>query len=149
LSSLLHTRASEGKETHLPVQGTSMAPLLRPGCTVVVRHDVRRVRFGDVVLRWAPAEDATAHRTLLVHRVVRVGRDEDGLWFITKGDRWPRFDPPARLDDLVGKVVAVEDSQGMIELGRWPWPLLGRLLALRSLAGGILRARVGRWRCRS
>ena len=142
LTSLLDAWAAQGKVSRLRVQGGSMAPLLQPGHTVVVRHGATDIRPGDLVVRLAAPDDAIGRQILLVHRVVRMGRDQAGCWFITKGDRWPRFDPIARPTDLVGKVVAIETGENMIELNRWPWLVLGRLLAVCSLAEGWLRAHI-------
>jgi signal peptidase I len=133
LSSVLQTWSAQGKLTRVPVQGDSMTPLLQPGDTLVVQCGAPRVRFGDLILRWAASQDAPEHRILLAHRVVKMGRDDDGWWYITKGDRCPRFDPPARSNDLVGKVVAIETGQVTADLVRRCWIRLGWLVALRSM----------------
>ncbi|MBM3130348.1 MAG: hypothetical protein FJ009_17185 [Chloroflexi bacterium] len=133
LSSVLQTWSAQGKLTRVPVQGDSMTPLLQPGDTLVVQCGAPRVRFGDLVLRWAASNDAPEHRVLLAHRVVKLGRDDDGLWYVTKGDRCARFDPPARSSDLVGKVVAIETGKTAANLVRRCWIKLGWLWALRSM----------------
>ena len=104
-----------------PVTSNSMAPVAREGDAFVVVPPGRRgPSFGDIVA-------AVAGSRALVHRVVakRPG------YYITKGDCSPRVDPPVRREDVLGRVCAVEKSDG-------------RVLALDSararLAGAALAA---------
>jgi hypothetical protein len=87
-----------------PVVSNSMAPVAREGDAFVVVPSGRRgPRFGDVVA-------VVAGSRAVVHRVVGKGA---GL-YVTKGDASPRVDPPARREDVLGGVCAVEKSDGSI-----------------------------------
>jgi len=61
------------------------------------------VKIGDVIsFRTEYAEG------LIIHRVVGVGQDDSGKYFMTKGDNNPNIDPgKRRFSDINGVVVAV------------------------------------------
>ena len=95
----------------VPVQGTSMAPTLRPGdlCRVRVGGN-ERLWPGDVVVFWAG-------RGLVVHRVVVAW----GGWVCTRGDNrlWP--DGWVRRSRIVGVVVAAERNGRALPLHNRGW----------------------------
>ena len=58
-----------------------MLPSILPGSEVTaILTDARRVRRGDVI--WYPGE----HNKMILHRVVRIREDEQGIWFVVRGD---------------------------------------------------------------
>lgn len=103
----------------------SMAPLVRAGDRLsLARAALAAVRPGQLV---ACRRDGQ----LVVHRV--LWRDAAAL--VTKGDGLVRRDPPIAASDLVGRVTVIVTAQGRrIDLDAFPWPMLGRLLALVSRA---------------
>jgi hypothetical protein len=81
-----------------------MAPVARPGDAFVIAPPGRRgPTFGDVVA-------VVAGSRAVVHRI--VGRR--GALYLTKGDASPHFDSPARREDVLGLVRAVEKSDGRV-----------------------------------
>ncbi len=86
-----------------PVTSTSMAPVARPGDAFVIVPLGRRPTFGDVVA-------VVAGSRAVVHRV--VGRR--GALYLTKGDASPYFDSPARREDVLGLVRALEKADGRV-----------------------------------
>ena len=89
-------------EERFVLKGKSMRPFFKPGDILVMEpvlpEGVKRLQI--VVFRKDGAEDPTAHR------VIRVGKDDEGLFFVTKGDGVAREDPPVRPEEIEGRVVA-------------------------------------------
>jgi signal peptidase len=93
------------------VSGASMAPALNPGDIVILRPvDAETIQIGDII-RVVQAE------TPILHRVVEI-RDEGGSReYITQGDANNVPDPPARADQIDGRVVLVIPKIGWLAIG--------------------------------
>jgi hypothetical protein len=112
-------------EEWLRFQGSSMAPTLREGDLLSVRHVAAdELAFGDVVV-FAVAEASVVHRLLCAPRLRTP--------LLTKGDNVWRLDPPFAPDLLIGKVCTVRRGAVRIDLeyGWWRWA--SRAIALVSL----------------
>jgi hypothetical protein len=115
-----------------PVISNSMAPVARDGdAFVVVPLGRRGPRFGGVVA-------VVAGSRAVVHRV--VGK-RAGL-YITKGDAAPRVDPPARPEDVLGLVRAVEKGDGSVlpldtARARLAGAALAAISALENVVNGV------------
>lgn len=92
----------------VPVQGLSMRPALQPGDLIVLSGvDPARLRKGAIVAVTVPkaARSQYGLPSQIVHRIVRVGHDAAGLFFITKGDANSGADVfQTRPGDIVGKL---------------------------------------------
>jgi signal peptidase len=107
MSALPYVRAHD--TCLLSVQTGSMEPILRPGDAVVVeRTSPRRLRVGDIISYRSPR----SQRLVITHRLINV--DPASHRLITRGDALEAPDPsfPSRL--VVGKVVAVVPSLGLV-----------------------------------
>jgi signal peptidase I len=92
---------AHGVQQWLPVTGASMLPALAEGDEILVSHDIRPLRRGDIVV-------IRQNGGLIAHRVIRRTRDGAGQPQVcTKGDNNPRFDPPTPETDVLGRVVAL------------------------------------------
>jgi hypothetical protein len=142
LAILLRDLAAEGKPVEIPVWGISMRPWLRDGDRVrLVPVTAAEVRVGDVVVR----VNATGP---VIHRFVGRWPSRQGRRLLTKGDGAPRLDPPARADELVGRVVArVRDGRAE-RLEGVGMRLRGRGRAAVSLVAGLILETWDRVRCR-
>jgi hypothetical protein len=115
-----------------PVVSNSMMPLAREGdAFVVVPAGRRGPHVGDVVA-------VVAGPRAVVHRVVgkRPG------FYLTKGDASPRVDAPAKREDLLGLVRAVEKSDGSVlrldtARGRLAGKAVAALSSLEDVVNGI------------
>lgn len=103
----------------LPVTGTSMLPLLRPGDQVVVTPGGQPYPVGALIVFPQAGQ-------LVVHRVVRRLARERRL--LTKGDHGP-FDPPILATEVIGVVTAIERAGVRHALDNWGWRLWGWLIA--------------------
>lgn len=86
---------------YLPIHGESMSPTLRSGDVVKVeRVRTRDIRVGDVLVLWEG-------EALVVHRVIRRGRDEVGFYVIALGDNATCHGPRVYGDAILGRVAGV------------------------------------------
>jgi hypothetical protein len=117
-------------EEWLRFQGRSMAPTLREGDLLRVRHVAAdELAFGDIVV--FKGADAS-----VVHRLLGAPRLRTPL--LTKGDNAWGIDRPFALDRLVGKVCTVRRGELRIDVDHGWWRWVSRAIALVSLleAGG-------------
>ncbi len=133
LSALILER---GDSLRFRARGNSMRPFICDGDVLLVQPGLE-TRVGDVVLCWA--EDGR----LLAHRVARVDRQSHRCSILLQGDGYPWPDGVAFLDNVLGRVVAVERGARKVcldaGLPRW----LGRLWSGASpLRRRIYRLRV-------
>ena len=83
----------------------SMDPFIDAGANSIEikpksEHDIH---IGDVISFKTEYADG-----IIIHRVVDIGEDNQGRYFITKGDNNPEIDPgKRRFEDIQGIVVAV------------------------------------------
>lgn len=112
-------------EEWLRFQGISMAPTLREGDLLSVRHVAAgELAFGDIVV-FEGAEASVVHRLLCAPRLRAP--------LLTKGDNAWRLDQPFAPDRLVGKVCTVRRGAVRIDLERGWWRWVSRAIALVSL----------------
>jgi signal peptidase I len=119
----------------VPVQGTSMRPLLHAGDLVFLKGvDPKTLHKGDVIAVQVPkdAQDKYQLPSSVVHRITAIKKTDQGLFFATKGDSNPGadvFETPAA--GVVGKL------SGHIPGGGYP------VLFLKSHQAKILLIVVG------
>ncbi len=80
----------------------SMLPVLDAGANgiKVIPKNEKDIRIGDIVS--FEFEDK-----MVVHRVVSIGEDSDGTYFITKGDNNQYQDEKIRFKDIKSKTIAI------------------------------------------
>lgn len=85
------------------VQGNSMAPAFESGTWLLVdpRVGIEKVKSGDVVASWQPAEAVP-----VVHRVIFVGLSSVGEpYLVTKGDaNWERDRVHTTRENYIGQI---------------------------------------------
>jgi hypothetical protein len=151
ITGLIQAQLALGAVLKFRVVSGSMAPLVAPGDEVVVAAtSVESLRPGDIIVAQAPG------RPFVVHRLVAIQPAPEGNGFITRGDRSGMADPAWRADALVGRAVAVQRGDRMIDLARGRGRMavvvqgwLARIEAAsyqagRSLASGAFGARLPR-----
>jgi len=100
----------------LRVISDSMVPLMDIDDIVLVEHaPLRGYRRGDIVVIFRTGE-------FITHRLVRLRKDQ---WY-TKGDRFHFLDEPITPDEVVGKVIAIEQLDSQIDLNRRSWKIINR-----------------------
>ncbi len=126
-----------GDSLRFRAPGDSMRPFIRDGDVLLVRPGLE-IRLGDVVLCRA------GEGRLLAHRVTRVDRQSHPCSIVLQGDACPWPDGKLPLDNVLGRVVAVERGARRIRLDaglpRWlgrlwilAWPLRWRIYRIGAV----------------
>lgn len=87
------------------IDSNSMDPFIDEGTTTIEikPEDEKEIKIGDIIAYNIDEIDYT-----LVHRVIDIGKDENGTYFITKGDNYYKEDPyKIRFERIEGIVVGV------------------------------------------
>lgn len=130
LNAALQMWQSAGRRHTIPIEGSSMLPLLRHGDRVTVTHGLDGLRRGDVIV-------FRRGDRLVAHRLLKTGRQT----FITKGDHTLHLDAPVPAAAVLGRVVGVQRGARLAPLDTPAWRRAGALIA--ALSAGA--ARVARW----
>lgn len=139
LAAGLRQSAARSSVLWLDASGSSMMPVILPGQRIAIAP-APRPRWGEV---WAYCD---ADGRVLAHRC--RGRSRGG--YVFQGDATLRLEPPAPPDRLIGRVVAIAESDRVRRLGwrdRWTRGLT-RQLYLEARRGAGRAVRAGRWRPR-
>ena len=87
------------------IDSNSMDPLIDEGTTTIEikPKNEDEIKVGDII-----AFNAEGYDYAFVHRVVEIGNDNDGIYFVTKGDNYYNEDhDKVRFLDIEGIVVGV------------------------------------------
>lgn len=114
-----------------------MSPFLRKGDVLTVRPiTFAEAKIGDIVAYRRDVPESG----LTTHRMIQKGRDDEGSYIITKGDRCRFRDLPIKCPSHVyGKVVSMEKKGRLISLETRFHRVLGYLIARFSLGVWYLR----------
>lgn len=144
VNTMLKEKIASGEKASLIVATDSMRPMIAPGDRVLVRNIGRKEpAIGDILLY-------EREQMLCVHRLVsklppqprrlpfwqptRLRRSK----FITKGDASLQIDRPLSMDQLLGKVAAIDKRLYKIDLQRPYWQVINKLIAIFSLLEAVL-----------
>lgn len=105
----------EGISVKVRADGYSMYPAIKPGSYIHIEplSEEYPASPGEIV---AWKRDSG----FVVHRLVRIVKNENETWFVTRGDACSREDQPVRA--LAGKVVRVENEDGTVAAIHFPAP---------------------------
>ena len=87
------------------IDSNSMDPLIDEGTTTIEikPKNADEIEVGDII-----AYKVEGYDYAFVHRVIEIGNDENGVYFITKGDNYFKEDPDkVRFKDVEGVVVGI------------------------------------------
>ena len=103
---------SEEKEVRLTPSGMSMRPYIEGGRdSVILAPLTRSPRCGDIILARAIA--ANGRNTYVLHRLVRIERDERGEEaYVLMGDGNLEGEEVCSAADIIGRVAAIETPAG-------------------------------------
>jgi signal peptidase I len=82
----------------------SMEPILDNGANAIeiLPEDINQINIGDIISFKLKSGET------YIHRVVSKGKDEKGIYFITKGDNNPKIDPIiVRENQILGVVIGI------------------------------------------
>jgi len=132
LDAALRLWQTTGRRHTIPIEGSSMLPLLRHGDQVAVAHGLDDLRRGDVIV-------FRRGDRLVAHRLLKTGRQT----FITKGDHTLHLDAPVPAAAVLGRVIGMRRGARFAALDTPAWRQAGALIAALS-AGAARVARLGR-----
>jgi signal peptidase I len=119
---------AEGKIIRVRVNGYSMYPAIKPGSVVLIEpfNEEMNPMPGEI-LAWKRESG------FVVHRLVSIIKNDDGIMFKTRGDSCSFEDQPVSREQVAGRVTSVETSSGKIlksgnELIQHPAYLYNRLM---------------------
>jgi len=111
----------------MAVVSNSMVPVFHRGDLIVVKGiSCEQIEVGDIIVYHNPIR-----RIPIVHRVVAIGEEDGGRYFITKGDNNPHTDqesgisPPVECSWVRGEVKLIIPKLGLFKVA---------LIELRDLA---------------
>ncbi len=94
----------EGKTIRIRANGYSMFPSIKAGSLIYI-EPVIDPSPGEIIA-WKREEG------FVVHRLVRVINDGEGIFYITRGDSCAREDQPVEKDQIAGRVIDIESISG-------------------------------------
>lgn len=95
---------SQGKIARIPTAGVSMHPLLKTDDVIFVKSAKEaELNIGDIIVR-------KAGDRMFAHRLIKKSAVDGKTLLFTKGDSFPDADNPTPLENIVGKVVAIEKT---------------------------------------
>jgi len=70
--------------------------------TIEIKPKPQEIKVGDII-----AYNVKDYKYAIVHRVIEIGNDQEGIYFITKGDNYHKPDEKVRFSQVEGIVVGV------------------------------------------
>ena len=112
----------QGYGVRFYAKGWSMYPTIKDGEMITVEPVVpSQVRRGDILL-YHNGKGMIAHRVVRIARKKALLNPQDsvlGTVFILRGDASSTCDEPVEADQVLGKVVSVEQNGRLIDLDGW------------------------------
>ena len=102
---------AKGDTIRMRVTGGSMYPFIRGDEVVHVRRaGPSEIRYADIVFT------ADASGMSVIHRVLKIGVENNKTLFLTKGDALPEADGYFAAEDILGKVAKVEKGNFVMNI---------------------------------
>ena len=117
----------KGKSIRFQAKGWSMHPFIRDGDFIVVSPvKSSSIRKGDIVFY------SNAENKIIVHRIIRKYKQKGRMTVLVKGDA--SFSSPEKMDiqNVLGKVIAVERNGRKKRLDRKLYQIIGLFFAVIS-----------------
>lgn len=110
--------------------GNSMKPLIPGGSTVQIQGcQAQQIKRGDVML----LDCGTMGKSkFLIHRVINVHREKEGVRFSTKGDSSPRDIKTFTAAECLGKVTRITSGDHEFRIDYWFWRPINVLITVLS-----------------
>ena len=101
----------EGKEVRFMPSGSSMRPFIEGDQDNVILAPLSRdPRVGDILLATVVNHDKST--TYVLHRLVRIRKNEKGIVYILQGDGNLSGEEYCRREDIIGRVRRIESPTG-------------------------------------
>lgn len=106
----LLTESLRYTDVWIKVKGSSMAPCLKDGMSVLVSGRVTRIFCSDILVYYYEGG-------IIIHRLIRRLKSKDsGALYQAKADNGHTLDEPVSLENICGKVIALKSGPRVIRL---------------------------------
>ena len=101
-----------------------MSPFIKNGdCLVIKPESAGGIKIGDIIIFKNPWGAYIVHRFIKKHGQATL---------LTRGDNMPRYDIPVAIENIMGRVIQIENQRRMLNLTGWPNRIFARFIALFS-----------------
>jgi len=123
ITELLNEQLEQGNTFVLTVVSNSMSPLIRAADKVMVEKFVpEKLHTGDIILY-------KYRQTFCMHRYILKRKSNKAVEYITKGDRFFRFDRPFSEDKIIGKIKAIKRNDVQLDLSNYSCQIKTRIFS--------------------
>jgi signal peptidase I len=129
---IIKEKIALGEEFFLTVTSGSMRPFFDSGDKLVVKGcSPEGLSRGDIIIY-------EENYFLYAHRFLYKKLINKSTWLVAKGDYRRSMDEPFSSEFLLGRVIAIKKSQQRINLKKRHWQIINWVLAMLSLAEGLI-----------
>jgi signal peptidase I len=129
---IIREKIALGEEPFFTVTSGSMKPLFDSGDKVLVQGcSPQSLSRGDIIIY----EEG---HFLYAHRFLYKKLSDKGTWLVAKGDYRRTMDKPFSSEFLLGRVIAIKKKQQRINLENRRWQIINWIIAILSLAEGLV-----------
>jgi hypothetical protein len=122
LQPVLDIWSEKEEQTICPISGNCMAPLIREGDLLVIKHGNQDMHTGDVAVYGEPGE-------FYVHRVINIQRRNGKNYYVFKPDKYGYVKQDINADKVIGKVIEVRGANGNFNFNSLFWKCVNPFLA--------------------
>lgn len=124
----------KGASLRFQARGGSMYPFIRGGEFIHVEPLGRSdINYADIIFYHG------LYGKIIVHRVIKKRVQDGKVMLLTKGDSSPGPDGYTGIDNVLGRVAAIEKGNMAIQIDKWPWNFINIVYT------GLLP--LSRWSC--
>lgn len=127
LQPVLDIWSEKQEQTICPISGNCMAPLIRGGDLLVIKHGNQDIHTGDVAVYGAPGE-------FYVHRVINIQNRNGNSYYVFKPDRYGYVKQNISAEKIIGKVIEVQGANGNFNFNSRFWECVNPFLGTVSYA---------------
>jgi len=122
LQPVLDMWSEKQEQTICPISGNCMAPLIREGDLLVIKHGNQDIHTGDVAVYGEPGE-------FYVHRVINIQKRNGNNCYVLKPDRYGYVKQNISAEKIIGKVIKVQGANGTFNFDSLFWKCFNPFLA--------------------
>jgi signal peptidase I len=125
-------RFEEKGKGWLMITTTSMNPIIQPGNLVCIEKVFPSdIHIGDIIAFWK-------ENMLVTHRVIRIIKKEENIYFIERADRRPQH-TMVDSQSLMGKLREIKKGKKICHMSTFPWTLFNRIIGITFLCSHFTR----------
>ena len=110
-----------GTSIRFRAHGFSMRPFISDGDRLEVQScRSEDLKTGDIILF------QTKHEGILVHRILKIEYETDGILIQTQGDANPQPDSWIQQDNIIGQVIRIERKNIILKINNASFRLAGK-----------------------